>query len=110
MNYRALLKTTLLALVFVYVFATLGFLFFSDLFVEGQADNDPKAYGNNIYLALSTTANLGLRYNGGIGDVLKQPILGYFILKLKYFLNNYKNFILKKIDYLLFSLCLLYYK
>ena len=74
MNTMSLLKTVFLGLIILYVFATLGFLFLNGLFKEGSVDAN--LYAKDLYYALTTSINIGLRNGGGLGDQLEQPDIG----------------------------------
>lgn len=93
-NGRSILLTAVLALVLVYMFSIVGFLFFQEDFeleVErpiqrgingtivnalGGEDNSPtikEKACENLIMCIITTLNKGLRSGGGIGDVLRVP-------------------------------------
>lgn len=92
-NIRSILFTALLAIILVYHFSIVGFIFFQeDFLIEAedlpQACTTVSAGANNpeeaaegrkerscdsLIMCIVTTLNQGLRNGGGIGDVLRSP-------------------------------------
>lgn len=95
-NGRSILLTAVLALILVYMFSIIGYIFFKDDFlVEVDSDfssegvtcsedatsalisaNDPgdkERACDSLIMCIVTTLNQGLRNGGGIGDILRAP-------------------------------------
>lgn len=92
-NGRSILLTALLALILIYSFSIVGFLFFRDDFlvetepnlaavsdaiadaanVVSTADEPKERACDSLRMCIITTLNQGLRNGGGIGDVLRSP-------------------------------------
>lgn len=82
-NLRSILLTAVLALILVYGFSIVGFLFFQDDFQmevsnpngteEEAADDFKEKACDNLLMCIITVLNQGLRSGGGIGDVLRAP-------------------------------------
>jgi len=67
-NYKSILLTALLALVVVYIYSLIGFLFFrSKLVMEN------KNICENMFMCLVQFVNFGIRSGGGIGDAMTAP-------------------------------------
>ena len=93
-NGRSILLTAVLALILVYMFSIIGYIFFKDDFlvevdsdlvtieagscssslVANEGDNDGKERAcDSLIMCIITTLNQGLRNGGGIGDILRAP-------------------------------------
>uniref|UniRef100_A0A8C6JUL7 Inositol 1,4,5-trisphosphate receptor n=1 Tax=Melopsittacus undulatus TaxID=13146 RepID=A0A8C6JUL7_MELUD len=89
-NGRSILLTALLALILVYLFSIVGFLFLKDDFIlEVDRLPDSKAKGakpsmeaeveqweracDTLLMCIVTVLNHGLRNGGGVGDILRKP-------------------------------------
>ncbi|KAG8451031.1 hypothetical protein GDO86_003347 [Hymenochirus boettgeri] len=78
-NGRSILLTALLALILVYLFSIVGFLFLKDDFIlevdrlsEDEEDNSERAC-DTLLMCIVTVLNHGLRNGGGVGDILRKP-------------------------------------
>lgn len=93
-NGRSILLTAVLALILVYMFSIIGYMFFKDDFLvsvdveEGESDvsngnqtsellimsGEAKERScDSLIMCIVTTLNQGLRNGGGIGDILRAP-------------------------------------
>uniref|UniRef100_A0A803SWF9 Inositol 1,4,5-trisphosphate receptor n=1 Tax=Anolis carolinensis TaxID=28377 RepID=A0A803SWF9_ANOCA len=83
-NGRSIILTAVLALILVYLFSIVGFLFLKDDFimeVERLKNRTPIADWSNenrmtcdtLLMCIVTVLNQGLRNGGGVGDVLRKP-------------------------------------
>lgn len=95
-NGRSILLTAVLALILVYMFSIIGYMFFKDDFlvnidVEERGVQDPAKEScdspelvvvsgeakeracDSLIMCIVTTLNQGLRNGGGIGDILRAP-------------------------------------
>lgn len=94
-NGRSIILTAVLALILVYMFSIIGYMFFKDDFlvdvddevvelnengfsekqpsdVEGGGERKERAC-DSLVMCILTTLNQGLRNGGGIGDILRAP-------------------------------------
>ncbi|KAL2103757.1 hypothetical protein ACEWY4_000625 [Coilia grayii] len=87
-NGRSILLTALLALILVYLFSIVGFLYLKNDFImevdplpsmakeheeeEDESDNSESAC-DTLLMCIVTVLNHGLRNGGGVGDVLRRP-------------------------------------
>uniref|UniRef100_A0A5F9CYA5 Inositol 1,4,5-trisphosphate receptor n=1 Tax=Oryctolagus cuniculus TaxID=9986 RepID=A0A5F9CYA5_RABIT len=94
-NGRSILLTALLALILVYLFSIVGFLFLKDDFIlevdrlpsnhsrglgrahcalaeDGELDSTERAC-DTLLMCIVTVMNHGLRNGGGVGDILRKP-------------------------------------
>uniref|UniRef100_M4AG82 Inositol 1,4,5-trisphosphate receptor n=1 Tax=Xiphophorus maculatus TaxID=8083 RepID=M4AG82_XIPMA len=69
-NGRSILLTALLALILVYLFSILGFLFLKEDFIM---EVDTERACDTLLMCIVTVLNHGLRNGGGVGDVLRKP-------------------------------------
>ncbi|CAD1478649.1 unnamed protein product, partial [Heterotrigona itama] len=90
-NGRSIILTAVLALILVYMFSIIGFMFFKDDFLvtvdedimlnENDSEADVINVGgelkeracDSLVMCIVTTLNQGLRNGGGIGDILRAP-------------------------------------
>jgi len=72
-NYKQLLLTLLLGVIIVFLFAVSGFLWFGEYFRDSPSSKD--LYCNSLLQCFLTILNFGVRAGGGVGDVLKFPLL-----------------------------------
>jgi len=93
-NMRSIIFTFILALILVYFFSIIGFMFLQDDFLidtsplqkvavsspdtcslqpEEEPDTVKERSCDTLLMCIVTTMNQGLRNGGGIGDVLRQP-------------------------------------
>ena len=94
-NGRSIVLTAVLALILVYMFSIIGYIFFKDDFliqVDGDVtdiaqscpdrpsttflleENEGKERAcDSLIMCIVTTLNQGLRNGGGIGDILRAP-------------------------------------
>lgn len=96
-NGRSIILTAVLALILVYMFSIIGYMFFKDDFlldvdgevvelnengfsenqqipsdVDGGGERKERAC-DSLVMCIVTTLNQGLRNGGGIGDILRAP-------------------------------------
>ncbi|XP_041113341.1 inositol 1,4,5-trisphosphate receptor type 2-like isoform X1 [Polyodon spathula] len=80
-NGRSIILTAVLALILVYLFSIIGFLFLKDDFrmdvdrlstAETEADGTERVC-DTLLMCIITVLNQGLRNGGGVGDVLRKP-------------------------------------
>ncbi|RXM33372.1 Inositol 1,4,5-trisphosphate receptor type 2 [Acipenser ruthenus] len=80
-NGRSIILTAVLALILVYLFSIVGFLFLKDDFrmdvdrlstAETEADGTERVC-DTLLMCIITVLNQGLRNGGGVGDVLRKP-------------------------------------
>ncbi|KAB0396949.1 hypothetical protein E2I00_010655, partial [Balaenoptera physalus] len=84
-NGRSILLTALLALILVYLFSIVGFLFLKDDFIlevdrlpgnhsreDEELDSTERAC-DTLLMCIVTVMNHGLRNGGGVGDILRKP-------------------------------------
>ncbi|KAK2568121.1 Inositol 1 [Acropora cervicornis] len=86
-NGRSIILTAVLALILVYMFSIIGFLFLKDDFMietdpspdrldDADSEESTKERAcDTLLMCIVTTLNQGLRNGGGIGDVLRRPSL-----------------------------------
>jgi len=67
-NYKSIVLTALLALVVVYIYSLIGFLFFRNKLVM-----DDKNICENMLMCFIQFVNYGIRSGGGIGDLMSAP-------------------------------------
>ncbi|XP_032895218.1 inositol 1,4,5-trisphosphate receptor type 2 [Amblyraja radiata] len=86
-NGRSIILTAALALILVYLFSIVGFLFLQDDFImaveqleknksslsDGQDDTMLEQTCDTLLRCIVTVLNQGLRNGGGVGDVLRKP-------------------------------------
>nr|XP_028601344.1 inositol 1,4,5-trisphosphate receptor type 2 isoform X1 [Podarcis muralis] len=82
-NGRSIILTAVLALILVYLFSIVGFLFLKDDFIMEVertpiTDEEPDEDGiertcDTLLMCIVTVLNQGLRNGGGVGDVLRKP-------------------------------------
>nr|DBA33817.1 TPA: hypothetical protein GDO54_001448 [Pyxicephalus adspersus] len=78
-NGRSILLTALLALILVYLFSIVGFLFLKDDFImevdrlPKDEDDDTERACDTLLMCIVTVLNHGLRNGGGVGDILRKP-------------------------------------
>lgn len=97
-NGRSIILTAVLALILVYMFSIIGYMFFKDDFLvdvddeivemneNGFSENKPASSDvdggggerkeracDSLVMCIVTTLNQGLRNGGGIGDILRAP-------------------------------------
>ncbi|KRT78522.1 ion channel, partial [Oryctes borbonicus] len=87
-NGRSIVLTGVLALILVYIFSIIGYMFFKDDFlinVDEDPNNSQVCYDeqckseakeracDSLRMCILTTLNQGLRNGGGIGDILRAP-------------------------------------
>ncbi|KAK3929989.1 Inositol 1,4,5-trisphosphate receptor [Frankliniella fusca] len=88
-NGRSIILTAVLALILVYMFSIIGYMFFRDDFLvsvdsdlggeldsngTGTAEEEMKERAcDSMAMCIITTLNQGLRNGGGIGDILRAP-------------------------------------
>ncbi|XP_039617485.1 inositol 1,4,5-trisphosphate receptor type 2 isoform X2 [Polypterus senegalus] len=82
-NGRSIILTAVLALILVYLFSIVGFLFLKDDFLlevehlppgDEDVDHDGKErVCDTLLMCIITVLNHGLRNGGGVGDVLRKP-------------------------------------
>ncbi|KAF2982972.1 hypothetical protein EK904_010509 [Melospiza melodia maxima] len=70
-NGRSILLTALLALILVYLFSIVGFLFLKDDFIL-EPEQWERAC-DTLLMCIVTVLNHGLRNGGGVGDILRKP-------------------------------------
>uniref|UniRef100_A0A3B4D1R0 Inositol 1,4,5-trisphosphate receptor n=1 Tax=Pygocentrus nattereri TaxID=42514 RepID=A0A3B4D1R0_PYGNA len=81
-NGRSILLTAVLAIILVYLFSIVGFLYLRDDFImevdylsnsnTEEEDNTERAC-DTLLMCIVTVLNHGLRNGGGVGDVLRRP-------------------------------------
>nr|XP_014347325.1 PREDICTED: inositol 1,4,5-trisphosphate receptor type 2 [Latimeria chalumnae] len=85
-NGRSIILTAVLALILVYLFSIVGFLFFRDDFItdvdriknkttvpmQDDQDDELERTCDTLLMCIITVLNQGLRNGGGIGDVLRK--------------------------------------
>lgn len=69
-NMSMFLKTFILGIICIYLYAVLGFHYFNEYFM---AQEYSMIYGNRLLYTFTSTLNFGMRKGGGIGEVLTQP-------------------------------------
>ncbi|KAF3428798.1 hypothetical protein E2986_14032 [Frieseomelitta varia] len=90
-NGRSIILTAVLALILVYMFSIIGFMFFKDDFLVtvdeeimlNEKDSEAEVINvggelkeracDSLVMCIVTTLNQGLRNGGGIGDILRAP-------------------------------------
>ncbi|XP_038857354.1 inositol 1,4,5-trisphosphate receptor type 2 [Salvelinus namaycush] len=80
-NGRSIVLTAVLALILVYLFSIVGFLFLKDDFrmdvqrlpVMAGEDDGTERVCDTLLMCIVTVLNQGLRNGGGVGDVLRKP-------------------------------------
>ncbi|RLW01833.1 hypothetical protein DV515_00007631 [Chloebia gouldiae] len=85
-NGRSIILTAVLALILVYLFSIIGFLFLKDDFImevdrlkirtpaAGEEEEDGiERTCDTLLMCIVTVLNQGLRNGGGVGDVLRKP-------------------------------------
>ncbi|KAJ8955353.1 hypothetical protein NQ318_003447 [Aromia moschata] len=79
-NGRSIILTAVLALILVYMFSIIGYMFFKDDFIVTvkkklliQAKRRKERACDSLRMCIVTTLNQGLRNGGGIGDILRAP-------------------------------------
>jgi len=65
------MKTVILGLIVMFLYAIIGFLEFTDGFTEGE-DKEYQLYCNPLYLCWSSAIN-AIRIGGGLGEQMEQP-------------------------------------
>ncbi|XP_061085026.1 inositol 1,4,5-trisphosphate receptor type 2 [Conger conger] len=78
-NGRSIILTAVLALILVYLFSIVGFLFLKDDFrmevdrLPGPEDDGIEHVCDTLLMCIVTVLNQGLRNGGGVGDILRKP-------------------------------------
>ncbi|XP_069484567.1 inositol 1,4,5-trisphosphate-gated calcium channel ITPR2 isoform X3 [Ambystoma mexicanum] len=85
-NGRSIILTAVLALILVYLFSIVGFLFLKDDFImdverlknrtpaiDEEEENGIERTCDTLLMCIVTVLNQGLRNGGGVGDVLRKP-------------------------------------
>ncbi|XP_031422658.1 inositol 1,4,5-trisphosphate receptor type 3 isoform X2 [Clupea harengus] len=82
-NGRSILLTALLALILVYLFSIVGFLYLKNDFImevdhlpnmdTDEDDDNTERACDTLLMCIVTVLNHGLRNGGGVGDVLRRP-------------------------------------
>jgi inositol 1,4,5-triphosphate receptor type 1 len=72
-NYKQLLLTLLLGVIIVFLFAVSGFLWFGEYFQDSPSSKN--LYCQSLLQCFLTILNFGVRAGGGVGDVLKYPLI-----------------------------------
>uniref|UniRef100_A0A672IX97 Inositol 1,4,5-trisphosphate receptor n=1 Tax=Salarias fasciatus TaxID=181472 RepID=A0A672IX97_SALFA len=92
-NGRSIVLTAVLALILVYLFSIVGYIFFkddfilefitdssvhflsvvSDLVTDAEEDGDMERTCDSLLMCIVTVLSHGLRSGGGVGDVLRKP-------------------------------------
>uniref|UniRef100_A0A8C7QPM2 Inositol 1,4,5-trisphosphate receptor n=1 Tax=Oncorhynchus mykiss TaxID=8022 RepID=A0A8C7QPM2_ONCMY len=81
-NGRSIVLTAVLALILVYLFSIVGFLFLKDDFLMDfrtlflcpvEEDDGTERVCDTLLMCIVTVLNQGLRNGGGVGDVLRKP-------------------------------------
>jgi len=80
-NGRSMLLTSVFAMILIYMFSIVGFMFFRDDFtvevdpldgLEGSEGGVREPACATLFMCILTTLNHGLRNGGGVGDVLRR--------------------------------------
>uniref|UniRef100_A0A665X781 Inositol 1,4,5-trisphosphate receptor n=1 Tax=Echeneis naucrates TaxID=173247 RepID=A0A665X781_ECHNA len=87
-NGRSIVLTAVLALILVYLFSIVGYIFFKDDFIlevdripnttmnigeDSEDDSDMERTCDSLLMCIVTVLSHGLRSGGGVGDVLRKP-------------------------------------
>ena len=78
-NYQMILGVLCMLIIWIYIFAFLGFEYFHETFIAAgpgvDEDDEPdfNTYCNELKLCLFSEVNVGMRAGGGVGDALDQP-------------------------------------
>uniref|UniRef100_A0A665X738 Inositol 1,4,5-trisphosphate receptor n=1 Tax=Echeneis naucrates TaxID=173247 RepID=A0A665X738_ECHNA len=76
-NGRSIVLTAVLALILVYLFSIVGYIFFKDDFIlecfQIEDDSDMERTCDSLLMCIVTVLSHGLRSGGGVGDVLRKP-------------------------------------
>ena len=75
-NGRSIIFTSILAIILVYLFSIVGYVFLSDDFVVISQTNEASQMEracDSLFMCIITSLNHGLRNGGGIGDILRTP-------------------------------------
>ncbi|VDM97439.1 unnamed protein product [Thelazia callipaeda] len=86
-NWRSIIMTGLLAVILVYHFSIVGYLYFQKGVLSSIERSDYKVWScETLRMCIITTLNWGLRNGGGIGDVLRNvgPNEDSFMLRIIY--------------------------
>lgn len=73
-NGRSIIFTSILALILIYLFSIVGYIFFNEDFRLTMPESSERAC-DSLFMCIVTTLNYGLRSGGGIGDFLRVPLL-----------------------------------
>jgi inositol 1,4,5-triphosphate receptor type 1 len=74
-NGRSIIFTSILAIILIYLFTIIGFVFFNEDFLLSVVDNETESACDSLLTCIVTTLNYGLRNGGGIGDFLRIPMV-----------------------------------
>ncbi|CAG9333740.1 unnamed protein product [Blepharisma stoltei] len=73
LNLKQLIYTTILGIISIYIFTVIAFASFSEYYVEG-GQSPVNTYCNRLSECLVSNIVTGVRYGGGIGFALDQPL------------------------------------
>jgi inositol 1,4,5-triphosphate receptor type 1 len=74
-NGRSIVFISILAVILIYLFTIIGYVFFNNDFLLQALDNGAEKVCDSLLTCIVTTLNYGLRNGGGIGDFLRTPMI-----------------------------------